>query len=67
MGKGNLNIDGTQNDENQNNAMSDDDLRDGRRLSKNLQGKGTGPQPNPDAQDEDQLLAEFGRRGSRQR
>ena len=65
MGKGNLNIDGTQNDENQNNAMSDDDLRDGRRLSKNLQGKGTGAQPNPDAQDDD-LLAEFGRRGSRQ-
>lgn len=66
MGKGNLNIDDTQNDENQNNAMSDDDLRDGRRLSKNLQGKGTGPQPNPDAQDEERL-AEFGRRGSPQR
>ena len=65
MGKGNLNIDDTQNDENQNNAMSDDDLGDGRRLSKNLQGKGSGPQPSPDAPDEDRL-AEFGRRGSQQ-
>lgn len=66
MGKGNLNIDDTQNDENQNNAMSDDDLRDGRRLSKNLKGKGTGPEPSPDAAGPDDL-AEFGRRGSRQR
>lgn len=65
MGKGNHNIDGTQNDENQNNAMSDDDLGDGRRLSKNLKGEGSGPQPNPDAQGPDQL-AGFGRRGSRQ-
>ena len=65
MGKGNQNLDGTQNDQNQNNAMSDDDLGDGRRLSKNLKGKGTGPQPNPDAQGQDQL-SEFGRRGSRQ-
>lgn len=65
MGKGNHNIDGTQNDENQNNAMSDDDLGDGRRLSKNLKGKGSGPQPNPDAQDQERL-AEFGRRGSQQ-
>jgi hypothetical protein len=65
MGKGNNNIDGTQNDENQNNAMSDDDLGDGRRLSKNLKGEGAGPKPNPNAQGEDQL-AEFGRRGSQQ-
>jgi|GEM_PF-6703644 len=65
MGKGNQNIDGTQNDENQNNAMSDDDLGDGRRLSKNLKGSGDGPQPNPDAQTQDRL-AEFGRRGSQQ-
>ena len=63
MGKGNLNIDDTQNDQNQNNAMSDDDLGDGRRLSKNLKGKGTGPEPNPDAPGPDDL-AEFGRRGS---
>ena len=63
MGKGNLNLDGTQNDENQNNAISDDDLGDGRRLSKNLKGEGTGPQPNPDAADKDRIDA-FGRRGS---
>ena len=65
MGKGNQNIDGTQNDENQNNAMSDDDLGDGRRMSKNLKGEGSGPQPDPDAQGAEQL-AEFGRRGSQQ-
>ena len=66
MGKGNQNIDGTQNDQNQNNAMSDDDLGDGRRLSKNLKGEGSGPQPGPDANDQERL-GELGRRGSQQR
>ena len=66
MGKGNQNLDDTQNDENQNNAMSDDDMGDGRRLSKNLQGSGGGPEPSPDAQGSPEQLADFGRRGSQQ-
>ena len=66
MGKGNQNLDDTQSDENQNNAMSDDDLGDGRRRSKNLQGSGTGPQPNPDRQGSPDQLDEFGKRGSQQ-
>lgn len=63
----NQNLEGTQNDQNQNNAMSDDDMGDGRRLSKNLRGEGAGPDSERYQNQGKDRLDELGRQGGPQR